>query len=57
VGGRDIYDEVRPQSRQCTIGAVEGTVERQALRALLRTDQPLDPALQALKNLLLRSTR
>ncbi len=51
VKNRDVYNEVRPQGLRCTIGAVEGTVERQAKRRLSRAqiDPEQSPGLHALQ--------
>lgn len=54
VGGRDIFDDIRPQGTGCTIGAVEGTLERQATRRLMHTDAQLEAPLAALRAFLLK---
>ena len=41
INGRDIFNDPRPRARgQCTIGAIESTIEPFALRALCHTDAP-----------------
>jgi len=49
VHALDIYSYARPEGSRCTIGAVEGDLERHALRALRRPrDQPLAEPLRRL---------
>jgi hypothetical protein len=53
VSARDVYGERRPQADACTIGAVEGTVNRYAVKRLLDTpDERLERELLTLKRML-----
>jgi predicted outer membrane repeat protein len=52
ISARDVYGEMRPQGEKCTIGAVEGTVSRYALRHLRDTPEGrLDRDLVVLRRL------